>query len=160
MTLIKKGLILQDIQDRLCRNTACVTLKKNSKQRMSISLRSDKVCEGQDRVNTLWGKWCVFTLHIKLCVLLAYRILIANSCTRWRWIFTGLSQDGGGWGLAKLAENLRAFSFNSFRMRPRLSWSISLDSTFNSEGENIISLCGLYGLEPRRITWGLAENNS
>ncbi len=39
---------------------------------------------------------------------LAIRILIANSCTRWRWIFKGLSQDGG-W--TDFAENLCASLF-------------------------------------------------
>jgi hypothetical protein len=54
---------------------------------MSMSLRSDKVCEGQDRVNTyaLGKKLCVHLGHKAVCTVgSAYRILIANSCTRWR----------------------------------------------------------------------------
>jgi hypothetical protein len=38
-------------------------------------------------------------------------ILIANSCTRWRRIFIGLSQDGG-W--ANFSKNLLASFFNKY----------------------------------------------
>ncbi len=40
---------------------------------------------------------------------LAIRILTANSCTRWRWIFKGLSQDEG-W--ADFSENFLDSLFN------------------------------------------------
>ncbi len=58
---------------------------------------------------------------------LAIRILIANICSRCRWIVDGLSKDEGR---AKLAENLRASPFNK---------ELSNETTFS-----LIRLAGQY----------------
>jgi hypothetical protein len=47
----------------------------------------------------------------ELCALLTVRILIANSCTKWRCSFKGLSQDGER---ADFSKNLHASLFNEY----------------------------------------------
>jgi hypothetical protein len=50
----------------------------------------------------------------------------ANSCTRWRYNFKGLSQDGG---LADFSKSLPASLFNKY-LSNELQRPISLDNTF------------------------------
>jgi hypothetical protein len=59
---------------------------------------------------------------------LAIRILIANSCTRWRLIIKRLSQDQGRTDFQK---NLSASPFNDGLSRPR--WTIVPISSENTE---------------------------
>jgi hypothetical protein len=47
----------------------------------------------------------------ELCAPMGISILLANSCTRWRGIFKGLSHDGGP---TDFSENLRALLFNDY----------------------------------------------
>jgi hypothetical protein len=69
---------------------------------------------------------------------LRIRILISNSCTRWRGIFKGISH---GWGQADFSENLCASPINKeIPMGPLLAIFISLGSTFKAT-EKHYSLC-------------------
>ncbi len=60
---------------------------------------------------------------------LVIRILIANICTRWRWIFKGLSQDGGQ---ADFSRHFRASHFNDDLSNVPTFSFMSQDSTLNS----------------------------
>ncbi len=66
---------------------------------------------------------------MKFMATLAFRILIANSWTRWRGIFKGLSQDGEQ---ADLCKNLRGSLFDKYLSNEPNSSRISLGSTFKN----------------------------
>jgi hypothetical protein len=59
--------------------------------------------------------------------------LIANSCTWRRWIFSGLSQDGGRAHFLQISAPLSLI--NIYRMNLISAGSISLDSTFKLRNE-------------------------
>jgi hypothetical protein len=66
--------------------------------------------------------------HIELCALLAIRILIAKSSTRWGGIFKGLSQDGRQTDFPKIsAPHPLMPSYQSILLSARY---ISLECTF------------------------------
>ncbi len=66
--------------------------------------------------------------QVELCALLAIRILIANSCTRWRWIFKGLSQNGGRANFQKISSPhplMTTIRLNRFQPVPS-PWTVTL----------------------------------
>ncbi len=66
---------------------------------------------------------------MNLIVVLAIRIQTANSCTRWRGIFKGLSQNGGQADFSKcLRASLFSICTGSYQMNLISAGSISLDS--------------------------------